>query len=280
MFKNLLFVFAFVLLAVPAFSQERAFAKVENVLTAEKGFYGDRDLVVHTFNQERARLGDSFETELWNFLGENVEKHYWFSMFLDTKDYLEGNKPLPELAFRVREHGVSLVGETDDEEKLGMKITLLRDMAIYSYRTGKRDSALSYKLQAQEIYNKYPDIGAFVGATFEEEYCIFENLEKNPEKCSPPETSKKTFDAGIVNGKARNLPVPVYPKALKEKGISGKVEVEVLIDETGKVVSAKAVSGAPELYESAVEAAKKATFSPTNDLIAKIKGIIVYNFVK
>lgn len=85
---------------------------------------------------------------------------------------------------------------------------------------------------------------------------------------------------GIVNGKATSLPKPVYSQEAKDFCASGVVSIEVEIDENGDVSSAKAISGDELLYESAVEAAKKAKFSQTTNgyVPVKIKGAIVYNF--
>ncbi|HEX8286636.1 MAG TPA: TonB family protein [Pyrinomonadaceae bacterium] len=85
---------------------------------------------------------------------------------------------------------------------------------------------------------------------------------------------------GIVNGKAKYLPKPEYPQEAKDFCASGKVEVEVLIDEKGDVISAEAISGDELLRKSAIKAAEKAKFKHIDDLPPKkIKGILVYNFV-
>jgi protein TonB len=57
--------------------------------------------------------------------------------------------------------------------------------------------------------------------------------------------------------------------------------VQVLIDENGNVVSAKAVSGHPLLQAVAVSAARQARFSPTklSGQPVKVTGVIQYNFV-
>jgi len=90
---------------------------------------------------------------------------------------------------------------------------------------------------------------------------------------------EKILKGGIINGKASYLPKPDYPQNAKDFCASGKVEVEVLIDEKGDVISAEAISGDELLRDSAVEAVKKAKFNSTGHLLAKVKGIIVYNFV-
>jgi protein TonB len=60
----------------------------------------------------------------------------------------------------------------------------------------------------------------------------------------------------------------------------GTVVVEVVLDESGKVVSANATSGPPMLRDAAVQAALKARFSPTklSGQPVKVSGIINYKF--
>ncbi len=89
-----------------------------------------------------------------------------------------------------------------------------------------------------------------------------------------------TQTLGVINGKATNLPKPVYSSAAKAVNVQGQVSVRVLIDEDGNVVSANAVSGHPLLKASAVSAARRARFSPTllSGTPVKITGTIIYNF--
>lgn len=90
----------------------------------------------------------------------------------------------------------------------------------------------------------------------------------------------KPISGGVLNGKALSLPVPVYPQMAMRAHTFGKVEVEVVVDENGKVISAQAVSGPVTLRDAAVEAAKRARFSPTklSGAAVKIAGVINYNF--
>lgn len=97
------------------------------------------------------------------------------------------------------------------------------------------------------------------------------------------ETKKAApISGGVVNGKATSLPKPAYSAAARAIGASGKVDVQVTIDENGAVVSAKAISGHPLLREAAERAARSAKFSPTylTDKPVKVSGLIVYNFTK
>ena len=82
-----------------------------------------------------------------------------------------------------------------------------------------------------------------------------------PEKSPAP---PKTISGGVLNGKAISLPKPPYPPAAKAVRASGSVSVQVLIDESGNVLSATAVSGHPLLHAAATSAARGAKFSPTS----------------
>lgn len=103
----------------------------------------------------------------------------------------------------------------------------------------------------------------------------------------PPEAIKrapkpllKPVSGGVLNGKAVSLPKPVYPLSAKNARASGLVTVEVVIDEAGKVVSARAVDGHTLLRQAAVQAAQGARFSPTllSGQPVKVSGQINYNF--
>jgi protein TonB len=85
----------------------------------------------------------------------------------------------------------------------------------------------------------------------------------------------------VLNGLALSLPKPSYPPIAKQARVQGAVNVQVLIDETGKVISAKAVSGSPLLMHAAQQAAFGARFSPTKlgDQAVKVSGVITYNFM-
>lgn len=93
-------------------------------------------------------------------------------------------------------------------------------------------------------------------------------------------SAPKKISGGVVNGKAISLPKPVYPAEAKEGNINGSVNVEIIIDRSGNVISAKAVSGHILLQNPAVEAAKEAKFHPTllEGVPVEVSGTIVYNF--
>ena len=97
----------------------------------------------------------------------------------------------------------------------------------------------------------------------------------------PPGKAGKIISSGVLNGKAVSLPPPAYPPVAKAARASGTVVVQVTVDEAGKVVSAKAVSGHPLLQAAATQAAYQARFTPTllSGKPVKVTGVITYNFV-
>jgi len=95
-----------------------------------------------------------------------------------------------------------------------------------------------------------------------------------------PRPILKPVSGGVLNGTALSLPSPVYPESAKRMRTSGLVVVEVVLDETGKVVSAVATSGPTTLRDAAISAAMKARFSPTklSGQPVKVSGTINYKF--
>jgi TonB family protein len=110
--------------------------------------------------------------------------------------------------------------------------------------------------------------------------------EHTPDTEPPPARTPPRVPAvvsgGVVNGQASYLPKPAYPPPAIAVHAEGKVDVQVLIDETGHVVSAKAISGNPLLRGAAENAARNARFTPTllSRVPVKVTGVIVYNFTR
>jgi len=110
------------------------------------------------------------------------------------------------------------------------------------------------------------------------------NMPDDPPPPAPkptPEIPKIIRVSEVLNSQAKSLPKPNYPQLAKIARVQGKVAVQVLIDETGNVVSAKAMSGPPLLIGESQRAAMQARFSPTtiNGQAVKVSGVITYNFV-
>ena len=98
---------------------------------------------------------------------------------------------------------------------------------------------------------------------------------------TPKPTPRAPISGGVLNGKAVRLVTPPYPAIARSAHASGSVQVQVLIDENGNVVTAHAVSGHPLLQAAAVAAARASKFTPTklSGQPVKVNGVIIYNFV-
>ncbi|HEY0003890.1 MAG TPA: TonB family protein [Pyrinomonadaceae bacterium] len=102
-----------------------------------------------------------------------------------------------------------------------------------------------------------------------------------PAPTKPPETRKILVSGKLLNSQAISLPKPLYPPLARASGAQGTVSVQILIDETGRVVSSKAISGHLLLRQAAEQAASQARFTPTTlgDQPVKVSGTITFNFV-
>ncbi|HKP73668.1 MAG TPA: TonB family protein, partial [Pyrinomonadaceae bacterium] len=105
---------------------------------------------------------------------------------------------------------------------------------------------------------------------------------KNADDVPPPpkRAPVRPVSGGVLNGKALELPKPMYPETARRARVIGVVTVEVVIDVDGKVIGARAVSGPELLREAAERAARKAHFTPAmlSGQPVKISGVINYNF--
>lgn len=91
----------------------------------------------------------------------------------------------------------------------------------------------------------------------------------------------RVYSGGVMSSKATSLPKPPYPPAARQAGASGAVNVQIVVDRDGRVISATATSGHALLRQAAVQAARQARFQPTmiSGQPVKVSGVIVYNFV-
>jgi protein TonB len=89
------------------------------------------------------------------------------------------------------------------------------------------------------------------------------------------------LSTGVLTGKALNKPSPTYPQIAKAANVQGPVSVQVMIDEQGHVISAKATSGNPLLLQAAQQTALRWTFTPTllSGQPVKVTGVVTFNFV-
>jgi|SRR5215216_766512 len=100
------------------------------------------------------------------------------------------------------------------------------------------------------------------------------------ENTTSPSGVAKPIEGGVLNSKATSLAKPVYPAEARRLKVSGTVTVQVVVDENGKVISAKATDGPLPLREAAEAAARQATFAPTtkDGITVKVAGTLTYDF--
>jgi TonB family protein len=98
----------------------------------------------------------------------------------------------------------------------------------------------------------------------------------------PPPTSprSKRSAAETVEAVVIKKVKPIYPTSAKTMRVSGKVEVRVVISETGRVTDATAISGHNTLRKAAVDAALQWVFKPAtlNGIPVKTESILPFTF--
>jgi TonB family protein len=135
-------------------------------------------------------------------------------------------------------------------------------------------SAIEAYKQALKLKPNDPDANNGIGDAYEA-------LGQADEAAAAHRRANTSYNsAGILNGKAITLGKPTYPAIARAARASGQVVVRVLVDETGQVIRAEALSGHPLLVAAAVKAASESVFVPTTlgGQPVKVSGTIVYNF--
>jgi TonB family protein len=109
----------------------------------------------------------------------------------------------------------------------------------------------------------------------------FDPVEEKPLPLPPGE--RRIVRVGLeVVSKARHLPKPEYPRAARSSRASGPVSVSVVLDESGGVITAQAVSGHPLLRPAAESVACEAKFTPTemDGAAVRVAGVLTYIFFR
>lgn len=131
--------------------------------------------------------------------------------------------------------------------------------------TGRALKQEANAAQGTESHTENPTTNAAAGGN-----------DNNNNNAKDPNAAKKPINGGMLNGKAIYLPQPMAVPG----EATGVVMVQVLIDEQGTVIEARAVSGPQHLHASAVTAARLARFTPTTLMgePVKVAGTLSYNF--
>lgn len=109
-----------------------------------------------------------------------------------------------------------------------------------------------------------------------------ETVSQNNPNTTPTQSAPTTDIAslGALNRFASRLAIPIYPPIERQRNVEGLVTVEISLDEEGRVVSAKAISGPKGLRTAAEDAVRKSKFKPViiGEKPVKATGFINFNF--
>jgi TonB family protein len=275
------------------------FAELDNQLKSQGGWGRDNYRLAEQFNIGRKRLGGRFELELMKYLGQDLEKHYWISSFLEAPSYLQGATPLPHLSLLIKQQALALLEGKEDEKSLSKIVSLSVTAAVLSEQLGLRELAASHKVRAERLIQKKPDLMGSFPAMNGEEHKIYESLppqyEARGKKYYPtwqaPEVMRSSssgamppktlvVSSGVLQEHAITKAQPAFPSEARAAKVSGSVKVEVLISEEGRVIEATAFEGPEQLREAAIEAARQWTFKPATlaGQASRMSGVLSFNF--
>jgi TonB family protein len=275
------------------------FAELDNQLKSQGGWGRDNHRLAELFNIGRKRLGDRFEPELMKYLGQDLEKHYWISSFLEAPSYLQGATPLPHLSLLIKQQALAILEGKEDEDSLSKIVSLSVTAAVLSEQLGLRELAASHKFRAERLIQKKPDLVGSFPAMDGEEHKIYESLppqyeargKKNYPTWQAPEVmrnsssgatppKKLVVSSGVLQERAIKKAQPTYPAEARAARVSGSVRVQVLISEEGRVIEATAFEGPEQLREAAIEAARQWLFNPVTlaGQPVRMAGVLLFNF--
>jgi TonB family protein len=102
----------------------------------------------------------------------------------------------------------------------------------------------------------------------------------SPSASANAKDSRKGNAPRVTPGQALKKIQPSYPPIAKAANASGPVQVQLLVNETGEVIDAYAISGHPLLQDAAVQAARGWVFKPAevSGRAIKTRGILTFNF--
>ncbi len=199
----------------------------------------------------------------------SAEKKFELSLALREKNYGKGSLNTLLTLLRLGE----INRAQGDYEKAGGFLT--RALEISARKNVELDET------GENIYYNLSCVDSKRGLKDEREKLKQRFFPAKPADSQDKNIDPQVINGGVINGRAISLPKPPYPAAARESKSRGKVEVEVLLDENGKIIYACAISGARDLQGVSENAALRSKFSPTilQGKPVRVSGIITYNFV-
>lgn len=241
------------------------------------------------FQAERTRLAENFEPELWKYLGADVDKQDRIANFLTYSGYLHGNAPMPDLAMRIELKSLSLLAEKSDLSSRVAFVTASINAAVFSAELELNAKAQQHKSNVDKMLAADKSLLMAVPAMEDYDNCVYDAI-GDPKisspavackaKKSPTDPKIAVIEIGEIPPEKIVLkPEPQWPKGAKSGSPAGPLKVQVVIDESGNVESAEALSGPSEFEEAALAAARKARFQKTmyqGDPV-KVRGWLTYS---
>ncbi|MGI9107165.1 MAG: TonB family protein [Pyrinomonadaceae bacterium] len=216
---------------------------------------------------------------------------------LSTLVFLSASKRNFDKAETLAQRLVAIAEKKYQPQQLEMARALVNLAEVHRLRSDNKQARTVYA-RIVDIVDKYSpaavpkeirlSLANYLGLLYEEEKGRDSDLTERINKLflaiasGATPGSEKEVQGGVLNGKALYKPAPDYPFSAKQTRRQGVVTVQVTVDETGKVIAAKATQS-PDLSLSRVSeaAARGARFTPTllSGTPVKVTGIITYNFV-
>lgn len=288
--KNLRIACVLIFLCTLAFAQDNSqpFANVDAAFKKNRLRWSEAS---EPFQQERIRLGQNFEPELWKYLGQDTDKQDRISNFLLYPEYLHGNAPMPYLAMQIQLKSLSALQGKTDLSSRSMYVTASINAAILAGALDFVDQAEVHKKDAETMMARDRFLTTSFPAIDDYDRCIYDSIgnheiQSPATACLPKKTTSEPHSTIIEVGEIPKekfilKPEPRWPSsAAKASHQPGTVLVEIVVDENGRVEKADVVSGTPALQASALAAARGARFQKTQyrGQVVKVRGPLTYQF--
>jgi TonB family protein len=196
-----------------------------------------------------------------------------YKMPADAGDFYKAQQCATE-GLQLAEQAIAL--DPDNAVAWTQKVNLLREKAKLAEMEGNQELRAEYTRQGDEALETQARVAR------EARRRQSGDEQAAPGQDASPAAGRGTLvTGGVLNGKVIYKPQPYYPQDAKAARAQGTVTVRILVDEEGRVVEAKAVSGHPLLREAAEAAARNSRFAPTRlqGQPVKVSGVITYSFV-
>ena len=171
----------------------------------------------------------------------------------------------------------------------------LFNLARLHEKTGRPDKSLPFYRRALEV--KERALGPNheeVGELLEKYACALQQAGREKEADKVEERAYAVLrgddlrtrnisiaTTSVLRGKVIERAKPNYPREAVQAKITGTMVVEVIVDETGRVIEARPKCGPDIFAHASIEAARKWRFTPTTlgGTPVKVIGTITFNFV-